>query len=71
VEEKKESELVKTIEGMQSLDECRASIKNIADNIFNDISSTLINSKRIESMRSLIDLFTVYNKQLELKENSE
>jgi len=55
---------VETIEGMQSLDECRASIKQLAERINDDISSTVINDARIKSMRVLLDLFEEYNNEI-------
>jgi len=55
---------VETIEGMQSLDECRASIKQLAERINDDISSPVINDARIKSMRVLLDLFEEYNNEI-------
>lgn len=40
----------------------------LSDNISNDISSSLINEKRIESMRSLLDLFEMYNDMIRRSE---
>ena len=61
---KKENNSIETIEGMQSLDECRESIKFHATNIMKDISSTGVNQARINSLRSLLNLFEEYNEQL-------
>lgn len=58
------SNIIKPIEGFQSLDECRSSILGIATHLNKDISSTWINEARILSLRSLIDLFEQYNNQL-------
>jgi len=49
---------------VQSLAECRKSIQDIAIRINNDISSTMINQGRIDSLRALLDLFEEYNKIL-------
>ena len=49
------------IPGFISLSECRDSITFHAKNINNDISSTLVNSARISSLRALLDLFEQYN----------
>jgi hypothetical protein len=53
---------IPTINGMLSLDECMENIKLIACNLAKDISSPLINNKRVESLRALLDLFEEYNK---------
>jgi len=53
------------IEGYLSLDECRDNIKMLADAINGDISSVLVNEMRIESLRSLLNLFEEYNNQLD------
>ena len=50
-----------TTKGVQSLDECRESIKFHATNIATDISSTAVNSGRIASLRILLNLFEQYN----------
>ena len=60
---------METITDMLSLDECRESIKLHADNIHRDISSTFFNTNRIETLRSLLDLFEEYNEILK-KEDS-
>ena len=57
--------LVLAIEGIQSLDECRESIKFHAENIASDISSTMVNRGRINSLRSLLVLFEQYNDMMD------
>lgn len=58
-----------TIDGFLSLNECREAIKRLAGNIAGDISSTMVNGKRIESLRVLVDLFENYNNILKRKED--
>ena len=53
---------------MQSLNECRESIRSLAISVSVDITSTLVNTNRITSMRSLLDLFEQYNEMLIYKE---
>ena len=54
-----------------SFEECLIEIKNIGQRIFNDTSSTWINDNRIKSMKSLLELFDLYNKEIErANENS-
>ena len=57
---------VETLPGLLSLDECRKSIEFHAHNINMDMSSQMINSARIESLRSLLSLFELYNGKLNL-----
>ena len=59
---------MKTIEGMLSFDECRASIEFHAHKINSDVFSTWINQSRIESLRTVLDLFEEYNQQLRLEQ---
>ena len=54
-----------TIDGYMSFEECLIEIKNIGQRIFNDTSSTWINDNRIKSMKSLLELFDLYNKEIE------
>jgi hypothetical protein len=51
------------------MDECRRSILFTAKNMENDITSTFINTNRIQTMRILIDLFEKYNNILIEKES--
>lgn len=57
---------IKTEPGMMDANECRDSIlfhaKNIAES---DLTSTTVTKGRIESLRSVLDLFERYNDQLE------
>jgi len=54
-----------TPDGLQTLTECKNSIKELGDNIGNsDMTSCLTTSYRIHSMRVLLDLFEDYNNQL-------
>ena len=62
---------IDNIEGMTSLDECRRAIEFHAYNINMDISSFLCNNGRIESLRSLLDLFEQYNKLLSEKDKED
>ena len=55
---------VEPIEGLLSLDECRKAIELHAHNINMDMSSLMINNARIESLRTLLDLFEAYNNTL-------
>jgi len=55
---------VETITGLLSLDECRKSIEYHAHNINMDVSSQMVNSARIESLRGLLNLFETYNDKL-------
>ena len=65
-----ENEIVETIPGFLSLSKCRESIAFHANNINRDISSTFVNSARIDTVRRLLDLFEEYNdKMIEEKEN--
>lgn len=66
-----DKDTVKTIDGLQSLSECRESILQVATRISKDISSTFINDARIVSLRVLIDLFEMYNKQIKKFEEDE
>ena len=50
----------------QPLDECRKNILRMAELINDNISSPSNNSRWIESMRSVIDLFERYNESLKL-----
>lgn len=59
------------IEGCLSLDECRENISLLAKKVSLDISSTFVNSKRIESLRCLLDLFEKYNRILISEEQNE
>ena len=67
-----ENEIVETIPGLMSLSECRESIAFHANNINNDISSTIVNYARIKSLRVTLDLFEEYNnKIIEKKEENK
>lgn len=58
---------IKTKDGFQNIFECKQSIQNTGNNIGNsDMSSPFITQKRIESMRSLLDLLEDYNNQLKI-----
>lgn len=63
----KESEL-KALPNDMKLPECREQLKMLSDNIFKDMSSTIVTSKRIESIRNILDLIERYNRQLEVLE---
>ena len=60
----KTKEIVETIPGLLSLSECRESIAFHGDKVNNDISSTLVNSSRILTLRRLLDLFEQYNNKI-------
>lgn len=66
-----ENENIPTIEGCQSLEECRESMLQIAQRIKNDVSSTMINRARIESMKSLLDLFSGYVDIMEIENKKD
>ena len=66
-----ETPKIDDIDGMISLDECRRAIEFHAHNINMDMSSFLCNSNRIESLRSLLDLFEQYNKLLIEKDKED
>ncbi len=55
---------IETIPGLMSLSECREEIAFHANNINNDISSTLVNNGRINSLRAVLDLFEQYNDKI-------
>lgn len=52
---------VPTLHGMQSPAEIVESIKKTGENIARDQSSCYVNTKKIESMRAELDLFSLYN----------
>ena len=58
----------KQSEDIMTFEECRASIEFHARNINSDASSTLINTMRIASLRSVLNLFEKYNDILKSKE---
>ena len=62
-------EIVETIPGLLSLSECREAISFHGGKVNKDISSTLVNSFRILTLRRLLDLFEQYNIKLIKKEN--
>jgi len=62
---------INNIDGLLSLDECREAIEFHAYNINMDMSSFLCNRGRIESLRSLLDLFEQYNKLLSEKDKED
>jgi len=56
--------MVNRISGRLTFDQCRSNIRLHADNIAKDVSSSLINQKRIDSLRSLLNLFEKYNNKI-------
>ena len=62
-------EIVETIPGLLSLSECREAIAFHGGKVNKDISSTFINQGRIETLRSLLDLFEQYNNKIIEKED--
>ena len=62
-------EIVETIPGLLSVSGCREAISFHGNNINGDISSTFVNSARIDALRSLLDLFETYNNKIIRKEN--
>lgn len=56
---------IEPIDGMQSPIECLDSIVNLASSMRRDQNEPEFNSRRIASMRSLLDLFEEYNNKME------
>ena len=64
--------MVNRISRKLTFDQCRSNIKLHADNIARDVSSSMINQKRVDSLRSLLNLFEKYNnKIIEEKNNNK
>ena len=62
---------MKISEDLVSLNECRKEIKRHAENIASDISSTLANQGRIDSLRYLLDLFEKYNDMIAIENGAD
>lgn len=57
------------ITGFLTMEDCLSAIARTGINMYKDNTSIFINEKRIESMRSLLDLFETYNRMIALNDN--